>query len=1126
MLIQPSVRRVLSSEGTEPPRKESSTVVEMRLDIKDSLLLEVDAQGTILSATPAARRLTGCQIGARLREVFPELGEAKEIRCILAEVQQSKLVHRLVPPWELRFLPRAGEGATVLAELMRKEPERNLQLAGLVASCPDFMAICDLDLNYTYINPAGLRTLGRRMDPASRLPISEVHPPWAVHRFALALEEAGSSGRWEGESALLGPSNEEIPTVQSIHPLFDDDGLLKGYSTIARNNSQTQRRELELRESEFRFRRSVLESPIPAMIVTEDGEILATSRSLTALTGYAASELPRLSKWLLTAHREDADTALEGWTELLSDRPVRDFQATVWAKNGRQLHWAFTRTGTGLLEDGRRYGVVMAVDLSDRVEREKALHESAAFLRRTLDALNLFVAVCRPDGSLVQINQAALEMLAGLEEGGEPINRGWHGLLATQEQLRSAISRAAAGKTSRYDLEFKGSGGGVTLDFQVVPMRDASGQITHLVPSGRDITERKRAEKDVDEARERFRVLLDSAAESIFGVDTLGRCTFANLSCVQELRFVSDQAMLGMDVCQWFSGECPISASFRSSQALHLPRVQLRRKDGSTFWAECWSHPSLGRGNLKGCVVTFLDITDRLLADQELARAKAEAEAANRAKSHFLANMSHEIRTPMAAIIGYVDILSRQVTDSSHLEGLQVIQRNGLHLLDIINDVLDISKIEAGSLQVEHVPVPVRTIIEEVSSLMDIRAREKELSLKVESHTLLPETISSDPTRLRQVLMNLLGNAIKFTPAGGTVTLAVNLNAAEESLEFCVSDTGVGMSEEALEKLFKPFSQADSSVTRRFGGTGLGLAISYNLVKLLGGEMQVQSQEGGGSQFRFSVPTGALERVTLLEPRAWGERGSGPARPSQLVPLPGRKVLVVEDQPDLRDLMENYFREAQAEVVTVEDGQAALDYLETREAEVVVMDMQMPRLDGYAATRELRRRGCTLPVLALTASAMQGDRDACLEAGCTAYLTKPVDRSALMSQVELLLRRGAGVRVMVVEDNPMAALSVVLMLNTMGCETVVARDGAQALEAVEAEHSPDFILLDLGLPDMDGWSLLARLRANPGLEHTKIIAHTGQDPRDMASPNGMKFDEVVQKPVNRETLLQMLFSPV
>lgn len=1100
-------------------------MLELRLEVKDSLLIEVDGEGLILSATPAAQRLAGCQKGARLGEVFPELGETKEVRRILAEVSQSRLVHRILPPWELRFLPRVGEGAAVLAEMLRKEPERNLELAGLVASSPDFMGICDLDLNYTYINPAGLRSLGRRMEPASRLPISEVHPSWAVHRFTLALEEVGDSGRWEGESALLGASNEEIPTFQSIHPLFDDDGLLKGYSTISRNNSYVQRRELELRESEFRFRRSVVESPIPAMIVAEDGEILATSRSLSELTGYSAAELPRLTKWLLTVHREGADAALAGWTELLSDRPVQDFLATLWSKAGRQMHWAFTRTGTGLLEDGRRYSVVMAVDLSDRVERERALHESANFLRRTLDALNLFVAVCRPDGSLVQINQAALELLAGLEEGGEPANRGWHGLLATQEHLRSAISRAASGKISRYDLEFKSSGGSpVTLDFQVVPMRDAAGQITHLVPSGRDITERKRAEKDVDEARERFRVLLDSAAESIFGVDTLGRCTFANLSCVQELRFVSDQAMLGMDVCQWFAQDCPIKPSFRSSQALHLPRVQLRRKDGSTFWAECWSHPSLGRGNLKGCVVTFLDITDRLQADQELARAKAEAEAANRAKSHFLANMSHEIRTPMAAIIGYVDILSRQVTDPAHLDGLQVIQRNGLHLLDIINDVLDISKIEAGSLQVEHVPVTVRTIIEEVISLMDVRAREKEIKLQVEFNGLLPETISSDPTRLRQVLMNLLGNAIKFTSGGGQVTLSVSLQTDTETLEFSVSDTGMGISSEALEKLFKPFSQADSSVTRRFGGTGLGLAISYNLVKLLGGEMEVESREGEGSVFRFSVTTGPLERVTLLEPRGWGDRAVGPARPSQLTPLPGRKVLVVEDQSDLRDLMENYFREAQAEVVTVGDGQAALDYLETAEAEVVVMDMQMPRLDGYAATRELRQRGFAGPVLALTASAMQGDRDACLEAGCTAYLTKPVDRAALMSQVELLLRRGAGVRVMVVEDNPMAALSVVLMLNTMGCETVVARDGTQALAAVLEMDSPDFILLDLGLPDMDGWALLARLRANPRLGRTRIIAHTGQDPRDLTSPNGLKFDQVVQKPVNRETLLQLLFS--
>ncbi len=1100
-------------------------MVELRLEVKDSILIEVDAQGTIVSASPAACRLSGCQPGARLLDVFPDLGESKDLRQVLAQVQRDKLLHRVLPPWELRFLPRTGEGATVLAERTRKEPERNLQLAGLVASSPDFMGICDLDLNYTYINPAGLRTLGRRMDPASRLAFVEVHPAWAVHRLTLALEEAGQAGRWEGESALLGSSSEEIPTFQSIHPLFDDDGLLKGYSTIARNNSQSQRREHELRESEFRFRRAVLESPIPALIVTEDGEILATSRSLTDLTGYASSELPRLSKWLLTAHREDADKALEGWTELLSDRPVGDFQATVWARNGRQLFWAFTRTGTGVLEDGRRYSVIMAVDLSDRMEREKALHEAAAFLRRTLDALNLFVAVCRPDGSLVQINQAALELLAGLEQGGETINRGWNGLLATQEQLRSAISRAAAGKTSRYDLEMKGSGAStVTLDFQVVPMRDAAGQITHLVPSGRDITERKRAEKDVDEARERFRVLLDSAAESIFGVDTLGRCTFANLSCVEELRFISDQSMLGQEVCQWFVDECPITPSFRTSQALHLPRVQLRRKDGSTFWAECWAHPILGRGNLKGCVVTFLDITNRLLADEELARAKSEAEAANRAKSHFLANMSHEIRTPMAAIIGYVDILSRQVTDPDHLEGLQIIQRNGLHLLDIINDVLDISKIEAGSLQVEHIPVSVRNIIDEVISLMDVRASEKSLPLKVEFNGLMPETISSDSTRLRQVLMNLLGNAIKFTQ-DGAVTLSTTLYAEQERLEFCVSDTGVGIPGPVLEKLFKPFSQADSSVTRRFGGTGLGLAISYNLVKLLGGELDVQSTEGSGSLFRFSVSTGALDRVTLLEPRAWGERTTGDTRPNALLPLPGRKVLVVEDQPDLRDLMENYFREAQADVVTVEDGQAALDYLENSEVEVVVMDMQMPRLDGYAATRELRRRGCQVPVLALTASAMQGDRDACLEAGCTAYLTKPVDRSALLSQVDLLLQRGAGVRVLVVEDNPMAALSVVLMLNTMGCETSVARDGSQALEMVKQGDPPDFILLDLGLPDMDGWALLSHLRQIPEIALTRIVAHTGQEPRDLpGSQHGVCFDEVVQKPVNRETLLHILFS--
>ena len=395
-------------------------------------------------------------------------------------------------------------------------------------------------------------------------------------------------------------------------------------------------------------------------------------------------------------------------------------------------------------------------------------------------------------------------------------------------------------------------------------------------------------------------------------------------------------------------------------------------------------------------------------AYRELEQAHATAQAATRAKSEFLANMSHEIRTPMTAILGYADLLrDPKVEPASALEYLQIIRKNGDHLLTIVDDILDLSKIEAGRMTVEHVACSPCAVITEVASLMRVRAKEKDLAFEIQYETPVPDTIRSDPTRLRQILLNLVGNAIKFTQQG-SVRIAVRFERPpaprESRLVFEVIDTGIGMRPEDQARLFHAFQQADGSTTRQFGGTGLGIAISKRLAAMLGGDISVESEHGRGSRFLLSLETGALEGVQLVE-RAnetidWKAAGATPPAAETALTLAGR-ILLAEDGRDNQLLIAFYLRKAGAEVALADNGERAWRAAQKASAEgrpfdLILMDMQMPELDGYEVTRRLRAEGYGGPIVALTAHAMSGDREKCLRAGCNDYLTKPVDRARLI----------------------------------------------------------------------------------------------------------------------------------
>jgi PAS domain S-box-containing protein len=544
------------------------------------------------------------------------------------------------------------------------------------------------------------------------------------------------------------------------------------------------------------------------------------------------------------------------------------------------------------------------------------------------------------------------------------------------------------------------------------------------------------------ESEERHRVLFESSHDAIMTLEPPSwKFTSGNPATVEMFGMKDEAEFISLGPWE-LSPE--VQPDGRSSAEKAREMIETAMREGSHFFE--WTHKRLGGEDFPATVLltrvdlggqsflqaTVRDITAQKRAEQELRLAKEDlerhvaalqsanksleglyqvAQCATRAKSEFLANMSHEIRTPMTAILGYADLLLTEEgierAPEHRRQAFAAIKRNGDHLLEIINDILDLSKIEAGKLQVEHARCSPRDLVAEVAALMQARATQKRLMLTADLVGPLPQTILTDPVRLRQVLFNLVGNAVKFTERG-EVRIAVRCvsRPGRPLLQFDVTDTGIGMSEEQMKQLFQPFSQIDGSTTRRFGGTGLGLAISKRLVEALGGAIKVYSAPGKGSTFRVTIDPGPLEGIAMVHPT---EASAAPAWPSAVPGADGAvgldaRVLLAEDGLDNQRLIRLLLTKAGADVTAVENGQLALEAaLAARDAgapfDVILMDMQMPVMDGYEATRALRGRGYTGAIIALTAHAMSGDRQRCLDAGCDEYAAKPIERQQLLAMV-------------------------------------------------------------------------------------------------------------------------------
>jgi PAS domain S-box-containing protein len=722
----------------------------------------------------------------------------------------------------------------------------------------------------------------------------------------------------------------------------------------------------------------------------------------------------------------------EAYWEELKARGAMTFESQNITKQGRVF--PVEVTANYLEFDGKEYSFAFARDITERRRAEEVRERLAAVVESSDDAI-----ISKTLNGIITAWNSGAEKLFGYSSA-EAVGQSIEMLLPPERANEESeiLARIRRGESVDHfeTVRVRKDGRQIDMSATISPIKDSSGAIVGASKIARDITARKRAEEEARESSELVRLLLDSIPEAVYGIDTQGRCTFCNPCCLRLLGYREDVDLHGKnmhalmhhtreDGTPYPVEECHIYEAFRRGQGTHIDDEILWRRDGTSFSAEYWSHPLYRRGKVIGTVVTFVDITERKRVEQVLREAKEAAEDANRAKSQFLANMSHEIRTPMNGVIGVAGLLLDTELTPEQRQYAGIVRTSGEALLMVINDILDFSKIEARKLTLETTDFDLRTVLEDAVAVLAIKASEKGLALACEIEPGTPSLLRGDAGRVRQVLVNLLGNAVKFT-AQGAVAASVRLEMGEEcsaTLRFTVTDTGVGFRQDRAAALFEPFVQADGSSTRRYGGTGLGLTISKQLVEMMGGRIGVESEEGKGSTFWFtavfkrqsekqlqpSVPMGA-ERS--------GVAGAAPVNPA--VPRSGSvpakrpaRILLAEDNLTNQAVAKAMLSKLGYSADLVANGVEALHALRQADYDLVLMDCEMPEMDGYEATRRIRQRRAGtrtphIPIIAITADAMSGDREKCLQAGMSDYLAKPVELPKLADVIEKWLQPPAG----------------------------------------------------------------------------------------------------------------------
>ena len=1155
-----------ASASSEPEAMSAAAAAQLRaiLDGTAVLIVDDDASHPIAQAATTAH-LIPSDVTAFLIAPIRHGGRIVGVACF-GHVGPP----RAWTPSEATFAGQVGDRVAVLlmnaerAKTHRVIEEQHALFRAVLNAIPAMVVLKDLRGAYLEVNEAFLRYVGRPREEVIGRSSHDVFPLAEADRFIADDRRVIDTGRPARNDEYVSGCAESRWFHVSRVPARDHAGSFFGVLCTLVDITARKTAEEKLRESESRLTH-VIEGTRAGVWDwnVQTGELFCNER-WAEIAGYTLDELAPLSiqTWLDLCHPDDLPRSnAELQRHFRGETEYYDCECRIRHRGGQWI-WihdrgrvvAWTAQHTPLRMTGTH------TDITSRKQAEATLREEKENFLAFFESVGDMIFVVADDSRLLHGNRAALQTLGYTYQelrdlravDLHPIE-----LLYEAETIFAAMVR---GKRNSCPLPLR------TKPGALVPVETRAWRGTW---DGAEcvfaISKNLATEQEAQQRFERlFRHNPALMAVSAFANGTL---VDVNDTFLNKLGYSADEvigrtsAELGLfiDPDQHASASKLLLAQGRLADF----ELQVKRKDG-TIRDGLFSGEVISQHGQQQLLTVMVDITERKHIERqhtgavaaleatnaELKRANLVAESATRAKSEFLANMSHEIRTPMTAILGFADILLGEAglerAPPERVEAIHVIQRNGRYLLELINDILDLSKIEAGKLEVELIDCHPVQLVNEVIALMQVRAEAKGLGLAVEYFGLLPETIHTDPLRLRQILINLLGNAIKFTEVGG-VRLVIRLvhdSAMRASLRFDVVDTGIGMTLAQQAELFRPFSQGESSTSRKYGGTGLGLVISKRLAEMLGGDIAVWSQLGKGSTFAVGIETGPLDGVRMLD-AAQTQQIPVTTATTPLANIHAKlkcSLLLAEDGPDNQRLIAFLLRRAGAAVTLTDNGQDAIDkamaaVAADRPFDLILMDMQMPVLDGYEATRRLRATGYAGTIVALTANAMEGDEEECRRAGCDDYLTKPIDGKRLCATIARHVSRPAAspgsaaapatatARVLLAEDTPDIRCLSTALLNAAGATVVTAEDGAQAVKEAWAAHRAgqpfDLILMDMQMPVVDGYAATKQLRQE-GYRGTivALTAHAMSGDREKCLAAGC--DDYLAKPIEPDRLVTLV----
>ncbi|MBF0192646.1 MAG: response regulator [Magnetococcales bacterium] len=897
-------------------------------------------------------------------------------------------------------------------------------------------------------------------------------------------------------------------------------------SQLAEQTVELEERRNALQATEEWYRGIIESAPDGMLVAGQDGVIILANPRIHAMFGYAEGDLVgrRIEDLVPDALGDESLVprevcAMPGAVVRPSEVGGRDFMGIHKDSGEFPVELSLSR----LPALGGR-GICICASLRDITQRkaaEAAIRDSEAYNKMLFQESARPIVIYDPDGEgFIDCNPAAVHMYgyASRENllGKTPVD------LSAPVQYDGTDSRTAF---EQFDLTGLNSGPQV-FEWRY---RRPNGEIwdaqVHLMLfqfRGRqlwqftldDITEKKRAREEIERQRATLGALIDSIPDLIYYKDTEGIYLGCNIAFAERLgRPVDD--IVGRSDYDVFSPDVAFSIrqgdhEVMESLVRHSVEEWVDYSDGKQVLLDTVRAPFYnGQGRLLGLLGIGRDITERKAVEQAMAEARRAAEDATKAKSDFLANMSHEIRTPMNAIIGMSHLALQTTLDKKQRNYIDKVHRSAENLLGIINDILDFSKIEAGKMSMEQIDFRLEDVMDHLANLVGIKAEHKGLELLFDVASNLPTALVGDPLRLGQVLINLGNNAVKFTDTGEIVIGVEKVGEGDfgAELHFWVKDSGIGMTEEQLGKMFQSFSQADSSTTRKYGGTGLGLAISKNLVELMQGRIWVESVVGQGSSFHFHARFGL-------------QANPMPRRMFRADELTGLRVLVVDDNAAAREILSTMARHFGLEVDVASDGQEALSQVAGAELkglpyDLVLMDWKMPVMDGVECVRRVQKEGTVHPPSVIMVTAY-GREEALNEAQrrgveVRSVVTKPVTPSMLLETIGEALGRGTvveigatnkpdsrqeavaklrGARVLLVEDNDMNQELATDLLSGVGMEVVVAGNGQEALDRLHADDRFDGVLMDCQMPVMDGYTATREIRKNPAWDRLPVIAMT------------------------------------